>query len=348
MEPSGSAARVSGHAERTPSAPDAPTLVLYRLGDVVGVGQTIRHEFELRNPTDEELRIVHAQPLTPCCSSIGDGPNVVPPRGSIRVPVTFKPGYVDQTKQVEFVLRTDSQAAPIYRFVLAANVISSFGVERIEGQPASKASATVSGPSRPSPDETDEEPARLYRVTCRKVGSEGLEPPERVETDDGISAVFLDDATVERDGDMIEFTRTLRVAMEQAEDPGFYKRWVRLHWDDGSTREFPVAWTIAPHVEAKPAALVFNSAAQLESEREIEIVSRSDPFRVVEVDGPLQAEPTGVPSDEPAHAQRLRVAFDPEAFELGPVTTLRLLTDHPRQHVVEISLFVKGTLNESE
>jgi len=65
---------------------------VFDFGSVLSRGQTLNHEFVLRNPTDRTIKLLKAEALTPCCSAVGPLPPSIPPGGEVKVPTVLSLG----------------------------------------------------------------------------------------------------------------------------------------------------------------------------------------------------------------------------------------------------------------
>lgn len=82
------------------------------LGTILSDGQSVHHDFTVRNTTDHAIRLLKGEALTPCCSAITRLPESIPPGGDVKVPVVLEAGGQTGVQTLVFVLSTDDPRQP--------------------------------------------------------------------------------------------------------------------------------------------------------------------------------------------------------------------------------------------
>jgi hypothetical protein len=292
---------------------------------VLAHGQTLRHEFELRNPSGKPLRILGAEALTPCCSSIDKLPDTVPANGSIKVLVTFKPGYRGGHRQVRFLVTTDDHAHPTRAFSLSASIAPEVEVNALDGS----ASVLLLGQAG----------TQTLRVTCRRAKEEGRGAPESVEASPGLSAHFIGSAVEETDSEgWITATRDVVVELPQGSDAGPKQGTLILKWPEGLTHEQPVSWRVRPSIEAAPAALVLNGSDRTKPQSVL-LRAADVPFRILDIDGARLDKPDGS-LGEAVKSHVLHLSLSDEGWPDATTREVVITTDHPHQPKVIITVLL--------
>jgi hypothetical protein len=305
---------------------------VHDLGTVLAHGQTLRHEFKVHNSSNVPLRILAAEALTPCCSSLESVQEFVPPGGDIQVPVMFRPGLQSGRKQVQFSLRTDAVERAVLVYRLVATLVAEVEVELLEGSDT----RLLLGESG----------KQVFRVTCRRVAGTGRGAVLGVEASGGLAARFVEAGyTRTMDDGTVESTRELEVALPPESEVGQKAGALVLRWPDAFIREQPIGWRVTPCIEATPAALILKETTGEPIERTILLRSLNGPFRVLGVAGNLQ-ETTF--SSESATSHRLRLTLSPVApgrgNEWNAATDVQIKTDHPDQPTVSVTILrIEGT-----
>jgi hypothetical protein len=301
---------------------------IHDFGPILARGQTLRHEFSLRNPGDTPLRILGAEALTPCCSAVDKDklPEAVPPGGEAKVPVVFRPGHQSGRKQVQFAVKTDDESNPVRLFSLRASLLSQLEVELL---PRSDTTLLLgqSGKQR-------------LRVTCRRIGDGGLAAPESVKASPGLSASFTGDVQEQAHPDgLIETTRELEVSLPLANETGWKAADVILRWPSRMERGQRVSWQVKPCIEAFPAGIVLKESNEAH-EQTIRLISNDRPFRVLEVDGAKILEEKSPGSTALVH--ELLIEIDGAKYPDNRAKNLLFHTDHSQQPSVQLPLLRLG------
>ncbi len=265
--------------------------------------------------------------MTPCCSSIGPLPKVVPPGGAVEIPVEFRPGARSGRLQVSFVVETDSPERPTIGLALIADLTPTLAIEEI-----GDAAETL----RPG-----QEGRRILRVTCRREGDAGMRAPDRVEGAGPLEAKFLGEPIDQgAQGDLHESTRDIEVTIPASAEPGYRRQSVRLGWSGGQAPPYDhlLSWRVRLPIEVSPPGLVVKPAQGPIASRVV-VRCADRPFRITRVSGAILAAPC-VPAAEPARWHPLALAIDPgRAPSSGPAEIL-IETDHPDQPEVLVSILV--------
>lgn len=295
------------------------------LGVVLARGQSIRHEFVLRNPTARPIRLLGARPLTPCCSDLDSIPEVVPGGGSGRIAVRFRPGFQSGRKRVQFAIRTDEAGGTTRIFTLGAVLVAEVEVSGAEGPGLSLPMGQLGW--------------QTLRVTSRRRAGEGRGPAETVSAMAPPATRFLGEPTerIRTDG-LIEAVREVELAIAPDPVAGSRSGSVNFGWADGRTWTHVVNWRVTPHITASPSGLVLRPGYP--PDRTVALRSASAPFRITGITGPAIAEGKGCPLDVAAQMHLVKLVLDPEGLRSPAPFDVTIATDHADQPQVTISVFV--------
>jgi prepilin-type N-terminal cleavage/methylation domain-containing protein len=312
--------------EPTPGgAPASAPNDLHDFGTVFADGQTLRHDFVLENPTDRPIRLVRAMALTPCCSTIGRLPEVIPPKGEVQVSTSFSPGHQSGPKAVMFQIETDQPGRRFVGLALEARLISAW---EVQGRDDTTGVVPMGQPAR-----------RTFRVIARRKGNLGRDLPGQVLATSPINAAFAGEAVTTIGPDaVIESTRDVVVAMPALREPGVKRGEIRFRWPDGRVEVLPIGWEVRPRLKVVPAALtVHRSDGAID--RTIVVESDGASFRVTGLSSPLIAGSAGIPGDS-VRRHTIRLRLDPSKGSVDGVSNVTITTDHPDQRTAELSVLV--------
>ena len=180
---------------------------VHDLGVIFAQGQTLRHEFTLKNESKRPLRLIGAAALTPCCSSIGPLPGSIPPTGEVKVPVSFKPGYRSGLKAVLFTVQTDEKERPVRTLALQARLVSAFEMQPLEGSTTSVA--------------LGQSGRQTFLLTARRKGNQGRSLPEKLSVSSPLEVAFRGKAATKSDADgLVEASREMIVTIPAEKQAG--------------------------------------------------------------------------------------------------------------------------------
>jgi hypothetical protein len=108
-----------------------------------------------------------------------------------------------------------------------------------------------------------------------------------------------------------------------------------LEWADGTREEVVIRWSVEPSLRVAPSAFVRRSS-ELEESRAVVISSRDEPFRVLEVRG-ARLDGLDTP-DELSRRHVARLSFRSSSEPMDRVYEVQVVTDHPRQPIVALSV----------
>lgn len=297
----------------------------YDFGKILAQGQTLTHEFILRNPTERPVRLIGGTAFTPCCSSIGTLPQSIPPKCEVRIPVTFKPVSGSGVKRVAFAVETDDPAHPARTFGLSARLISVWEIEQL----------TDASTSLPLGQSGKQE----FRLTARRKGTAGLGLPETISATPPLAAAFREEVPAKTDSEgLIERIREVVVTIPAERQPGRRRGEVIFGWPDGHTRRRTIAWEVRPRLMISPSGLVLSRSSQ-PVEQTVVVSSDGRPFHVVKVTSPLLAGPVEH-SRQAGIRQRLNLRLDLSRTPAERAVDVRIDTDHPDQPTAILSVLV--------
>lgn len=297
----------------------------YDFGTILADGQTLHHEFVLRNTAGRPIRPIGSKAVTPCCSSIGPLPESIPPGGEARIPTALRPGHEWGLKRVSFLLETDWEEWSVIQLALQARLISAWQVEPV-GRSAASIPSGRSGKIG-------------FRVVARRNGSAGRDLPDEISAAPPLVASFQGRPTTTTGSDgWIEAARDVAVSIPAASQPGVKRSEVRFRWSDGHSEVVPVGREVRPPLKVTPAGLVLRHSGR-EIEQSIVVESDGLPFRVTAVTSPILAEPVK-PSREPGRRHVIPVKIDLRKRPVDRVLSITIATDDPDQPAVDLSVLV--------
>jgi hypothetical protein len=289
---------------------------IHDFGTVLAHGQTLHHEFTLKNDSDRPLKILEMRPFMPCCSGMDTQADRVSPGATIRLPVFFKPGTQGGRRLVRFLLRTDSSDRPDRTFALLASVVPEVEIAVLDRS----LTTLLLGQS-----------GKLkLRVTCRQSGEYGRAAPVRVRDSDTLHPHILDSGQdLSRNGILMETKRTIEVEIASSSSVGHKQESLVIEWENGREMEFPVTWRVIPCVETMPSALILNSTESM-AERQILVSCADRPIRILSVEGSSLAEHARFP-EVAADKVVVRLRLASRNASATGTSDILIRTDHPDQ-----------------
>ncbi|MGC8639976.1 MAG: hypothetical protein ACP5XB_08890 [Isosphaeraceae bacterium] len=295
------------------------------IGTILADGQSVHHDFTIRNTTDRAIRLLKGEALTPCCSAIEKLPKSIPAGSTTQVPVVLKAGRQTGAKTLVFVLNTDDPRQPTRTLALRATLVSAWEVEPVGGP---------TGTLRPG-----QSAEQRLEVVARGKGDLGCGLPEEVVPSAPLAATYLGKAseTTGPDG-LIEFSREVLVKIPGDREPGERRGSLLFRWRDGKSGTYPIRWEVRALVSVTPGALVLRSRSE-PFRRTFVISSIDKAFRITGVSSPLLARAVAPPA-ESATQHRLTVSIDASRAAAGRPGQVTFHTDHPDQPEVSASVLV--------
>jgi hypothetical protein len=259
--------------------------------------QVLRHNFSLRNDSDEVIRLLEAEALRPCCSSIGPIPDKVPPKSVVDIPVAFHAGMGEGPQFARFIVTTSSKTTPQLQLSVRTNLTPEFEIGYI-GRDLKK-------------PEIGEASERLFRITCRKTPEYGRDTPATVEAEPPLQAIFAeDDTTSETKPGVVESRRLVKVTIPASMKSGPNSATLHYKWNSGFSHDQLISWDVQPAVTVSPGAIIVKKH---EVQREIAVIvtSRKTPFSIITVDGPCLSGPATFPDYRSTkHLIKLKVSIE--------------------------------------
>lgn len=300
-------------------------------GTILSEGQSLRHEFSIRNPSHLPMRLIRGEALTPCCSSLGPLPDSIPPHGAANVLTIFSPGFQSGPRGVVFAIQTDSEIQGQVQLALRADLVSAW-------EAVSIGSSTSTVPLG--------QPGTLtFRVVARRKGSLGRGLPDKISSAPPVRAAFGGHPTSNTGPDgTIEVTRDVVVSLPATDQPGIKRGELAFAWPDGRTNTMPLSWEVRPRLRLLPAGIVLQRSS-LPVERTIVMESEGIPFRVVGVSSPLLARSVELPAGM-ATRHAIHIELSPSNRPPDSTTNVIISTDHPDQSSANISVLVLPEVEE--
>ncbi len=314
------------------ASPPRPVRQQFDFGPVLINGDPLRHEFVIDNPTGDTIQIVRSTALTPCCSSIENYPEAIPPFGKVVIPVAFKPGQQSGFKSVSFHIELDKPAHADHLLDLIADLHPEWEVIRSEGNPTSLPLGMG---------------GRLeFNLICWSRGNDGFQLPESIMASEPLKVV--DDPTkseVDRSDDFVESKRRIAVNVPPGSRVGWNRGSLRFRWSAGQEREYDFSWEVHLAVKVNPSILIF-SKKEGPRDRPIILTSDQRPFRVTEVAWPFLGERPRLP-ERAGRVQKVVLQIDPARIDHhGNAGEILLRTDHPDQPTVGVKVMILDDVKE--
>ncbi len=268
----------------------------YDFGTVLAHRQMLEHEFRIRNLSNRWIRVLTAEALTPCCSSIGPLTKSVPPDGEAVVPVKLRAGTISERKGVAFVVTTDDPDRPEIDFFLSADFVADWEVDPGE-----------SSPTVLRPGQTGE---KRLRLIARRLGALGRRLPHEISATRGV-AVRKEGAAFETDGEsgLVREEQIVTLVFPASEVSGARACELVARWPNGESSSWPFYWTVRPTVVVEPSAITFGRGESI-VERVVTVHSNAEPFRITAIEGASLCPPVPCPQTRSKSFQ-LRLRFDP-------------------------------------
>ncbi len=302
-----------------PAAPrPGPIEPEHDFGTVLATGQDLHHEFELHNPGPRPIRLVSAEALTPCCSSVGPLPPTIEPGGTARLPVVLQATRQAGLRRVEFVVRTDDPVNPGWVVAVRSLLVPDFEFDLVSGEPT-----VLLG----------EGMRRTYRLTSRRpeANTAGASTVEAAGLE---SARFIGPALERRNGPLAESVQEIEAVLPPSATEGMQRGDLIIRWDDGSERIETVTWSVAPVVRIEPTSLLLGASD--EPTREVTLRSAADPVRITGIRGPARLVDSLPTSAERVHV--LKLAVDTSRLAPQSAADVVIELDHPIQRSVTLTV----------
>ena len=310
--------------------PVDPAAQEFDLGPVLARGQEIRHEFTLTNPTDRPVRLLRATAFTPCCSAVGPLPRSIPPGGTVKVPVVYRPGLQSGPRRVAFSVETDGLNRPAHWLALTARLFPEWAIIPSDENPRSFPLGSGG--------------KFTFRIVCRARGGEGLTLPTTIEAAEPLQLAPPGATRVtEQEGGLDETDRTIEVLVPPGAAIGLNRGVLSFRWSDGRTSNHEVVWEVIPRLQAFPSVLVFKST-DVPTTASVRVVSDGRPFRILKVTGALLGDGLAIPAGS-SRRHGLLLPIEPSRTTgSAQGDDITITTDHPDQPVVTVgvSLFSPG------
>lgn len=288
-------------------------------------GQTLRHRFTLTNPTDRPIRLLRAEALTPCCSSIRLETDAIAARGSATAEVEWRVGRTTGRKSTDYTIETDSADYPVLSLRLIADLWADW-----------EAMPDHAGVPRIRKGETGE--LRL-KIVSRRDDSNGLGPPIEVESSPPLHARLVESKSppVPVAEGIREESAEVVATIDPSSEIGVHRGTIRFGWADGRQEERELAWEVAPPVQVQPATLFL--ARGEPTTKTVTIRSEGDPIHVLGATSPFLTGSRLNPevlSD--AHVIELDLIAPLDATDSAAV--VRFETDSERQPFIDVNLIL--------
>jgi hypothetical protein len=295
-------------------------------GVIIDEGQTLSHSFRLSNPTANPIRILKAEALSPCCSSIGVLPERIPAHGEVTVPVRLKLGYQSGVKTAGFSIRTDDIQHPLHRLTLRAHLVAAFEVH-----PVSDGASEPVFIRRPA--------TRMYRVVCRRMNGAGRDAPIALKSEQGVGAEFDREASITFGTNGIEQSeRRLTIRLPSSTEAGWRKTAISVVWPDSSSKDFAISWEVVPVVRVTPSALVLRRD-EISTPKTVLVQCDDRPVDIHDVRSSILSSFRTEPSHKSSF-HRLSLRFDPSAIRNEKTFDILIRTSHPDQPEAQLSVLL--------
>jgi hypothetical protein len=296
-------------------------------GPILGGRTTaLDHVYLLTNRSNRPVRLVRALNLKSCCGDVELQPALLAPGERAELRVTLRIGDSIGPVTHRAAVETDLPEAQVVEFWTSAVVYPEARIEqRGEGAPAVSPGATsrrefvaitYGTPDRPAVPLDD--PALAGSLPVAWIGP------------------IVEDA---REGGLIERSRPFAATRALPNDPGVHVDEVRLVRDGVPVAVLPIRWDVVSVLTATPGALV-RGPTDAETQSILLRARDNRAFRVLGGESSLAGVCAAADKDEPAASQAIRVSFSNEPASEGRSGQLHIRTDHPKQPVVTVPLYI--------
>lgn len=299
------------------------------MGVVVARSQTLTHAYTLRNPTGRVVRLISAQAMTPCCSSVVELPTSVGPGELLPVEVRVKLGGESGPKRFEFaVVTADPDVGPIY-LGLEATLVAGF-------------EASLSNDDVPL--SIGQEGRRVITIITRRQGSETADLVEAVAVAPPLSASLAGRLESTQVGaDVVETRQTVVVSIPSSRDPGRGWNEVTLRRRGGSEHVLTLTWDVHAGVRVSPSSLVIG--ADEATERQVVVASTIGPIRVTSIAGELLASTSTPMPSSPAAEHTVHLKLDGSRRPGTTSSEIEIETDLMAQPKLKVTILILPRAN---
>lgn len=327
------AGTVSDKAIEPPGAKKPPTaeretgpvvsITEFDFGRVLARGQTLQHDFVIKNRSPRPVRLAGVTSSRPCCSEIGPVPESIPPGGEVPLRLGLRPGYQYGRRGVTFTVGTDDPERPIRSFILTATLLPEIEVR---------------GEDVDAPLPVGAAGRRVIQIICRRQDGDGRDAPSWAKAAGPLNASFLGPASVATfPGGVVEATRVVEVSIPADSGVGQRRGELLLRWEDGREWRHTLTWRVTPRIIASPPGFVLESSTGRKDLRAI-LRSSDRAFRVLKVYGlPVAGSKYG---QEPREVQQVDLTLDPGLARSAAAHDVWIETDHPDQPTIMLSVLV--------
>ncbi len=305
----------------------------YSFGPVLARGQTLRHDFLLRNSTRRAIRILGSTATVPCCSEIGAlSRDVVPPGGQCLIPTAMKvlsDRY--ERKRAGFIIETDGNHPKVSTFVLVADLYPGLEIQNPGDQ-------TLTLPMNRSG-------RYVLKVVTRRIGEEGEVPPEWVDAELPLRARFIHGIqTTLENGRFTASRRDVEVELPPCDHSGIQRGSITLGWPQGRKRSIGVSWIVPVPLEIRPRNLAI-SVDEVRRPQCITVRScDNQPFRIKTI-GPLDFLAEASFSREARSSHEITIRFVRERVANCREWTMAIETDRPDEPTARLRVFIIATMD---
>lgn len=295
------------------------------LGIVLTRGQTIVYEFQLKNPTNREVRVLGAQAAMPCCSEIAECPKSIPANGQATLVVRFRPGFRSGRKTVGFSVRSDRSGASLSTYALRADLIPEMEVVTLQGEGLSL--------------KMGESGCQKLRIIGRRFQKVGTGAVKSVTCTTVKLAKFVGEPIEKTyENGIFETSRDVMIDIPELGEAGSKTGVLSCRWENNRTFEHATRWTVTPHLRVAPEGFVVRSPD--DQIKTLIIRSETHAFRIVGIEGARESLKSGERSriGSTANMHIVRLAFDPDRLKHSSPFDVMILTDHPDQPRVVVSV----------
>ena len=303
-----------------PPLDSEPEVQVYDSGEVLTAGQTLHHDFIVRNTEDRPVRVLAVTARTPCCSGFDSPPKSIPAHGVAVFPVYFKVKADEGKRHLRFVVETDGRVDH-HAFEWTATL-----VPEVECRPAD----SYTGRSL-----IGEPLSRRLLVICRSRGKTGRGAPTSVKTTSPLSANFDGpESATPGNRSITEVTRVVRVEFPPIDTASTQSGTLTLRWQGRPDLEIPMLREVVPPIRISPPGYVFHDPKP--ASVSLVLASADLPFRVLKVAGKSVEEADGL-SKSPGRKCTLHLKLVPKGD--GAMDDVLIETDHPRQKTLKFTVF---------
>jgi len=310
-------------------SPPRPIFLVHDFGSVFDDCRILHHSFRLTNSTRAPVHALKAVPLTPCCCAVGPLPGEIPAASSAEVSASLKLGLNPGLVRAEALIVASSTGLTVWSLELRANVVAKREIRPAE--PAEEYTLSTGCAGR-----------WIWRVTTRCAPDEAPAAPITVRATEPLRVSFLGPSSVPLLSHGVrESTRDIEVLAPATARPFGRQHGEIVVWfdRDQALLKHRISWHVVPVLRAVPSGFVLTGADGPVS-KSVLVESDDRPFRIIGINNPFATDSASPGSCGAFRSHRIELDIDPARTERQRVGSIRIITDHPSQPEVTVSVLI--------